>query len=502
MNGGNTLFEVTPVSQKSKTAIDLKLITQRLKECPDILQRTVYLEGQYEAYFIYIANQIDKDLLQRDFITPILSMHLNELSDPKLVQNIPVSEIAILRDTEQIIADIMEGSAVLVSEMLPCGISFKGSKPEKRSIDEPITEKNVRGPHEGFIENLNSNLSILRRKIRNNDLKFKTVTLGELTNQKVAVAYIEGVTNPELVQGLFDKISEINTDGLPAIGFIEQSITSHPHSLFPEFLSTERPDKATAALLEGRIVILQEGTPVVLIAPVSFISFFQALDDYSTLWIHGTFLRLIRILGALVIAIFLPSIYIAITSFHYFAVPLTLLITLAESRSKVPFPPVFEILLLEITVELIREAAIRLPTYIGTAISVVAALIIGQAAVEAGIVSGLAIVIVGATAVASYVIPSTDMALSVRILRFLFIIAASVFGIIGIVVCTALTLAHLMELDSLGQPYFSPFSPWSKGDLKDTLLRLPMDKQKKRPDMNRPQDDIRGKKNEDQQQGQ
>ena len=203
-------------------------------------------------------------------------------------------------------------------------------------------------------------------------------------------------------------------------------------------------------------------------------------------------LRLIRLFGALVIAIYLPALYIALTSFHYYAVPLDLLITLAESRSKVPFPPIIEIFILEITVEMIREAAIRLPTYIGTAITLFAGLIVGEAAVQAGIVSNLVIVIVGATAIASYVIPSDDMSLAIRILRFIFTIAAAIFGIVGIVSITVLTIAHLIRLDSLGQPYFSPFSPRVIDDLKDTVLRLPLKFMKKRPKTARPQDDIRG----------
>ena len=192
---------------------------------------------------------------------------------------------------------------------------------------------------------------------------------------------------------------------------------------------------------------------------------------------------------------FLPAFYIAITSFHYYAVPLTLLITLAESRSKVPFPPIIEIFILEFTVELIREAAIRLPTYVGTAITLFAGLIVGQAAVEAGIVSNLVIVIVGATAIASYVIPSHDMSLAIRILRFFFIVASAAFGMIGIVACSGLTIAHLIRLDSLGQPYFSPFSPLAKDDLKDTIFRLPLKLMKQRPKTSRPKDDFRGENN-------
>lgn len=467
--------------KKKERGIDLSLIQEKLKDCPDIKQKNVFIDKQHEAWFFYIHENIDNDLIQRDFISPIINMTYKQLSDVKAVKNLPNGSIKLVYGTNEAVKEIFSGSIVFVFPLIPYAISCKIDKVQKRDLTEPSTEKNIRGPHEGFLEVLEANIGILRRKIRNDALKFKTVTLGSITNQTVAIAYIDGIANQDLVEGLFKKISAIKLDGMLAIGYIEQSIITHPHSLFPQFLNTERPDRAVAALLEGRIVILIDGTPVVLIAPVTFISFFHTLDDYSNPWILGSFLRAVRILGGIFIAVFMPALYIAITSFHYYAIPLELLLNLAKSRVEVPLPPIFEILILEITVELIREAAIRLPTYIGTAVSVFAGLIIGQAAVEAGIVSNLVIVIVAATATASYVVPSTDMALSIRIIRFIFMLAASVFGIIGIVVCTVFILAHLIVLDSLGQPYLTPFSPFTPRDLKDSIVRLPLKAQNRRP---------------------
>ncbi len=481
-------------SRNGAKPIDLNLIKEKLKDCPDIIQKKVFIDGNHEAYFIYIKEIVNIDLLQRDFIRPIISLSLKELSNNNTLHNLPCNELTLLHDFNTIIKRIMSGSSVFICSDLNFAISCTVLDVDKRGIEEPISEKNIRGPHEGFIESLNTNLSILRRKIKNDRLKFKTITLGVQTNQKVTVAYIDGIANIELVNSLFDKISNIKLDGLSAIGYVEQSIKTHPYSIFPQFLSTERPDKAMAALLEGRIVVLQDGTPVVLIAPINFISFFQAPDDYSTSWIHGSFLRLVRV-TALLLAVTLPALYIAVTSFHYYAVPLNLLIPLAQSRSKVPFPPVIEVLILEAIVEMIREAAVRLPTYIGTAISVFASLVIGQAAVEAGIVSNVLIVIVGASAVASYVIPSFDMAMAIRILRFGFIVAAAFFGIIGMVICIGLTLVHLTAMESLGQPYFQPFAPLVVSDLKDTFLRLPLKTMWKRPSITKSKNVIRGRKN-------
>ncbi len=481
--------------EKTSSKIDFNNINEKLQDCSDVIRKKVYVDSQQEAFFFYIEGLTDMALMQRDFVNPIVAMNLDQLSNEMNIYNLPCNEITLLYESEEVVDSILSGSSVFYCEVLPFAVSCTLSDFEKRSIEEPETEKNVRGPHEGFVEPLETNLSILRRKVKNNRLKFKTTTLGVQTRQKVVVAYIEGIVNMEIVDGLFSKICDIEVDGLSAIGYIEQSLTSHPNSLFPQFIATERPDKAMAALLEGRIVILQDGTPVVLIAPVSFISFFQAMDDYSTLWTHGSFLRMLRFL-ALIVSILLPSLYIAITSFHYYAVPLNLLVPLAESRAKVPFPPIIEVLILEGTVEMVREAAVRLPTYIGTAISVVAGLIIGEAAVQAGIVSDLLIVIVAATAVASYVIPSADMSLAVRILRFCFIIASSVFGIIGIVMCTALTFAHLLTMESLGQPYFQPIVPIVTRDLKDSFFRLPITVMGRRTRMTRSKNKVRGSRND------
>ncbi len=479
-------------TQKVLNGINVEGLNEKLQDCPDIIQKKVYIGNSQEAFFFFIESLIDKDLLQRDFISPIIGMNLNHLCNEKNISNLPCVKTTLLYDNEAVIEYILAGKAVFVCDALPHAISCIEDKKKQRAIEEPVTEKNIRGSHEGFVETLNTNLSILRRKIKNARLKFKTTILGTQTNQLVAVAYVDGIANMDIVNSLFENISKIEIDGLPAIGYIEQSISSHPNSLFPEFIATERPDKAMAALLEGRIVILQEGTPVVLIAPVSFISFFQAVDDYSTSWTHGSFLRMVRV-TALIIAILLPAIYISATSYHYYIVPLNLLIPLAESRAKVPFPPILEVLILEAIVEMIREAAVRLPTYIGTSISVFASLVIGQAAVEAGIVSNILIIIVAASAVASYVIPSFDMAMAIRILRFGFTLAASLFGMIGIIVLFGFTLFHLISIESLGQPYFQPFTPLVPNNLKDTIFRLPLTAMGKRTAMTKTKNKTRSR---------
>lgn len=484
------------ISDKSPHSTDyfnkcISIAQEKFDKCPDIISRKVILKNDRTGYFFYVRGIVDVDILQRDFINSMIELDNMNLLNENGVTKLPVASLGTGSDFSAAIKNMFSGYAFFIAEGLDFHVECAMPKFAKRSVDEPETEKNVRGSHEGFIESITTNMAILRRRIKNTNLKFETYELGKTTNQTAVIAYIEGIANPDLFKILDEKMRSINFDGLLAIGYIEQLITDHPNALFPQFRTSERPDKSVASLLEGKFILMLDGTPVVLVVPVNFFSFLQATDDYSTSWISGTFLRLLRIFG-IVIAVFLPALYIAILSFHYYSIPLNLIIPLGESRVRVPFPPVIEALIMEITIEMLREASIRLPTYIGTSIGVVGGLIIGQAAVEAGIVSNLMVIVVSVTAIASFIIPNYDMGLSVRIIRFVVMINAAVFGIIGIVVSFATFLAHLICLESLGQPYFQPIIPLKLKDLKDSIVRLPLQLLYKRPDIAQPKDKERG----------
>lgn len=471
---------------------NINQLKAKFTNCPDVIWKNVYLDNNKEGCFIYVEGLVNDNLIQRDFISPIISMKYGDLLDLKKIQNIPTSSVFLTYDFDELLQNIMSGITIFIVDGINYAICCESKKSEKREISEPQTEKNVKGPHEGFIEDLNVNMSILRKIIRNNNLKFKTLKLGTTTNQTTAIAYIEGIANPQMIDTLYNKLSTINYDGLLAIGYIQQFITDFKKSPFPQYQATERPDRTTAALLEGRLVILLDMTPVVLILPVNFFAFLTAFDDYSTHWIFGSFLGGLRFL-ALIIAILLPALYIAIISFHYYMVPLSLLVSLAESRSRVFLPPILEALVMEITIEFIREAAVRLPTYIGTSVGIVGGIVIGQAAVQAGIVSDLLIIIVAVTAIASFVEPTYDMGLAIRFIRFIIMIFSSIFGIIGIIIGVSLIIANLIVLESLGQPYFQPIIPLKVKDLKDTIVRFPLNLLRRRPETSKPVDKKRGK---------
>ncbi len=472
----------------------LARLDDELRDCPDLVERPFTLAGGEHATLFHFDGLVNQDLLERDLLPALLAIPGERLAEPRDV--IPVATIKIQETIEQALESLCSGFVLLAAEGLPHALAFEFKGWERRAVEEPQVERNIRGPHEGFSENLRVNTSLIRKKVRTPQLKIRELTLGRRSHTAVALVYLEGVANPELLARIEERLHRIDYDAIQASGCLEQLITENPLSPFPQTQATERPDKAVGNLLEGRILVIVDGTPAVLMAPVDFFQFFQAFDDYSTNWIVSSVLRFLRI-AAVFLAIFLPSFYIAVLTFHYEALPWTLLVSLVQTRSKVPVPPIVEAFLMEFVIELIREAAIRLPSYIGQVIGIVGGLVIGQAVVSAGIVSNLMIIIVGVTAIASFVIPSYEMGLAMRLIRFPVMIVSSIFGITGLLACGTILLTHLLSLESLGQPYFAPLAPLQPGNLKDAFIRAPFTMQGPRPRFVRPADSYRGKGRED-----
>ncbi|SCM03060.1 Spore germination protein [Bacillus wiedmannii] len=292
--------------------------------------------------------------------------------------------------------------------------------------------------------------------------------------------YLADVANEDVVQEMACRIESIKVDAIITTGELEGFVEDNSYTLFPQLSITERPDTTAHHILDGRIAVVVDRSPGVLIGPMTFSSFFQTIDDYSFRPMIPSFIRLLRFTG-LFIAIFAPALYIAMISFHYEVIPLKLLLTIGESRAKIPFPPILEALLMELVLEMLREAAVRLPGPVGQTIGVVGGIVIGQAAVQAGIVSNVMVIVVSITAVASFIIPNMEMSAGIRLLRFPMMITASLFGVIGIMVGMAVIIIHILSMESLGVPYGSPFSPSFASDLKDILVRLPWKLMKKRP---------------------
>jgi Bacillus/Clostridium GerA spore germination protein. len=395
-------------------------------------------------------------------------------------RSIAIGKLSEVNTIEEACYSMLEGSTVLVVDGCLRAIVMDTTGGETRAVEEPSSQTVIRGPKEGFTESLRTNTSLVRRIIKSPDLRFEYKMIGHQTRTNVAVVYLEGVAEEEIVKEVNRRLDAIDIDGVLESGYIEEFIQDRAFTPFPLLQNTERPDTASAALLEGQVVIMVSGTPFALIAPVTFVKFFQSSEDYYQRYDIATFLRIIR-MASFFISMLLPSLYIAITTFHQEMLPTSLLISLAAQREGIPFPALLEAFLMEITFEILREAGVRMPRIIGPAISIVGALVLGQAAVQAGIISAAMVIVVSFTAIASFVIPAVNMGIAARLIRFVLMILAGTFGLFGIMSGLMVLLAHLCGLRSFGKPYMMPFSPFVPSNLKDVLVRVPWWAMRKRP---------------------
>lgn len=379
----------------------------------------------------------------------------------------------LLDDFHQAVSQITAGNIVIFFNQWNKALIYRSLTIESRPISEPANETVVQGPRESTVENLQKNIGLLR--VRLNTPKFKTVSLsgGGETKTRVIYGYIEGAADPELLKEFEKRIHKISETEILETSYVEQLIEDSTWSPFPQHRYTERPDTAVAALLDGKIAVLVQGTGSILLCPGLFTEFFQSSEDYYQRTVYSTMIRWLRIV-AFVLALTLPSIYIALSTFHPELIPTVLLLTIIDTREGIPLPAFFEALLMEFFFELLREAGVRLPKPVGSAVSIVGALVIGDAAISAGIASPIMVIIVALTGIASFTIPQYTIAIALRVLRFPLMISASVMGGFGIMIVFLLILLHLCKLRSLGQPYLSPAAPFRMSELRDVLVRAPL----------------------------
>lgn len=387
--------------------------------CSDVMFRPFLLFGKTRAMLIYIEGLSDIEGIEEYVLSPLMQESpsvpgpLNEFLQHKM----PVTKVKRVNMLADCIESISAGNPILLYEGEGDGFSLGLSKWENRAIEEPVAEGGIRGSREGFNESLVINTSQLRRIIKSPALKIQSMKIGKYTNTNVAIAYIEGLVDKSLIKEIMDRLERIEIDGILESGYIEEMIEDNPYSPFPQIMSTERPDVACSSMLEGRAVILVEGTPFTLIAPISFFSLLQSQEDYYQRFMMGTFIRWLRFFFML-LSLMLPSLYVAILTFHHEAVPTALLLSMAASREAVPFPAVVEALIMEVTFEALREAGVRLPKQVGSAVSIVGALVIGQASVQAGLVSAPMVIVVAITGIASFMVPRYIAGIAIRMLRF------------------------------------------------------------------------------------
>ncbi len=456
-------------------------------DCPDYIINNLKMKDGTRLLLCYIDNMIQTDILYMRILPELLKMTARNFDLSKL----PFGDVVITESVEDALSGIGTGGVFFLLEGKEYGFQVRIENLVGRTPESSDNEKNVRGARDSFVENLRINMAMMRTKICNHNLKFREVPLGASTHQTAAVAYIRGIADEELLQKIETKLKNIDYDGFLDTFYVEEMISDFPRSLFPQCNVTERADKAEAALLDGRFVLFLTGSPNALIMPANFWSFFRAMDDFSHPPILASFIGLLRIVS-LMISLFLPAVYIAVLSYHYYVIPLNILSGLAASRTQVIFTPLIEAFIMEFLFEVIREASIRLPSHIGNTIGIVGGIIIGQAAVEAGLVSNLMIIVVSITAIAGFVIPSQDIAQSLRFTRFFMMIFAGSFGLCGLVIAVSLLFINLLRLTTLDRPYLLPLFPLNIKNLGNTVIRLPIGRLHRRSSLARPVDTYRG----------
>jgi spore germination protein KA len=471
----------TPSNQDSKpfmgvfTTIDenISFFKHTFSGSDDLMIKELNVKNN-RGILVFLNTMADRDKIQNNILKPVMEADGDQLEN-LLKSNFLKSDNLIKAEQA-----LLNGSCIMFLDgeqefyMLEVAIS------KDRAVMEPNNEQVIQGSHEGFIENLLTNLHLIRKSIRTSDLTIEHLSVGDQIQSKIAMVYMKDLTNEEIINEFKRRLNHISMDHIPSIGSLQELIEDSTWSPFPQILSTERVDRVIGHLNEGRVAVFMEGNPSCLLIPVTFFAFFHSPDDYNSRWMIGTFIRSMRLMS-IAIAVNLPAIYIAVIGFHFEVLPDDLVLPIVSSIRNIPFPPLVEALVMELTIELIREAGVRLPARIGQTIGIVGGLVIGDAVVRAGLISNTMIVVVAITAVAAYSIPATEMSDAVRFLRFPLMILASTFGFVGIVFGFMFMLAHLCRLESFGAPYFGPWAPFRLKDIKDTFIRLPLWKFNTRP---------------------
>ncbi|WNS44903.1 spore germination protein [Paenibacillus sp. MMS20-IR301] len=470
-------------------------IYRLLGKSSDLVRKQLMLGEHTQLAIFYIDGLVDTGLLHHSILYSLQEERaadlLEELTPDDKIELLRkrvlmASDLTVIRDFSHFVHDLLSGNVMLMLDGTNAALRIGLPGWEDRNVSEPNSQSVVRGPMEGFTENLRTNTALIRRKIKDSQLWLETVQIGRVTQTSVSIMYLRNIANEELVGEVKRRLSRIDTDSILESGYIEEFIQDASLTPFPTMYNSDRPDTIAAGILEGKVAILVDGTPFVLLAPTVFVSFFQSAEDYYQRADISTLLRFVRFL-AFFITLFAPSFYVAITTYHQEMIPSNLVISLAAQRETVPFPAFVEALLMELTYEILREAGVRIPKNVGQAVSIVGTLVIGQAAVAAGFISSAMVIIVSITAISSFVIPEAGMAIAARIMRFALIALAGFMGLYGILCGVFLLVLHLVSLRSFGVPYMSPLGPYRAADLKDSIFRFPWPLLRTRPKENKTQ---------------
>lgn len=460
---------------------NIELIKKLMGYASDIVVREIIISPGIEIKLsLILVNRLaERELINEQIIGSLVSNDRfrniqSNMEFFKVVKQygIPSTYISEETDIEKIISELITGNTILILDKIDRVLVIGSQGWKDRAVSEPVTENVVRGPRDGFTETIGDNIALIRRRIKSSNLRVESLSIGTETKTGITIIYLEGTAKEKIIREVKDRLSRININGILESGYIEELIEDNPRSPLPQIEHSERPDKVAGAILEGRVAILVDTTPFVLMVPTVFFQFIQSAEDYYERSLIGTFTRFFRII-ALFFSVILPALYIALTSYHQEMIPTPLALSIAASREGVPFPSIGEAFIMEAIFEILREAGLRLPKQTGQAVSIVGGLVIGEAAVQAGIVSQAMVIIVALTGISSFAIPAFNAAAAGRLLRFPLMLLASVLGLPGILAGLSILIIHMNSLRSFGVCYMEPFISANDNEFKDIVTRVP-----------------------------
>lgn len=457
-----------------------------LHNTTDVVFSDFTCQGGRKGALMYDPNFVNYELLVWGILEPLTRLPWSPLDTGEadlddLAQTItPVGAHKRANNCEAALTSIWSGNVVVLLDGTPGALSLNIGQVTKRGISRPVMEQVVLGPHDGFIEDGETNLSLIRQRLRTPRLVIEKMTLGRETHTTIYLLSLYGITDDELVFEMKRDLQSLHIDSILESNYLVELLKPDRWTPFPTVLRTDRPDRVAAGLLEGRIAIVIDGTPLAIVAPATLSMLMTSASDYYQNWMVASALRTIRYI-ALLASLFLPALYVAVTTYHQEVIPTPLLVTMAAARTNVPLPSVAEVLLLMVTFDIIREAGARVPSGVGSALTIGGTLVVGDAAVKAGIVSSPIIIVVAGIVIAIYAIPTYELAQAIRFATYPMILAGAVLGLYGIIFVTIALLAHLASLQSMGVPYLAPAAPSRPAAYKDFILRAPWFRQKTRP---------------------
>lgn len=479
-------FTPIPEEVEEKLSLDVGVTKNRLEEIFyhsqgfSIRSFKIKTYPKNKAFICYIEGLVSTDTMELNILKPLMNediSHYLALKTSKTIANTLIEEIITsvnaftLQSLNQVVEHLLKGYAIIIIDGSPSAVAIFVTDWETRGITEPSAEMVLRGPREGFNENLATNITMIRRKVKSPKLKFEFITRGVYSKTDLAICYIEGIANHKIVEEVKSRIEKINIDAVLESGYIEEFIDDQPFCIFPTIGTTEKPDVVVGKIFEGRVAILCDGTPFALTVPHLFVEHLQTSEDYYIKWPFASILRIIRFL-ALLLTTILPAAYVAMQTFHHEIIPFRLFLSSAAAREPIPISSVTEAFMMIVIFKLIQEAGVRMPKPVGQAVSIIGAIVLGQAIVEAGVASPLMVIVIAITAISSFIIPALEN--TAFIIRILLLILASIVGFYGIVFGLIVIFVYMCNLRSFGIEYLFPFAPTAVEDLKDTFIRTPL----------------------------